>query len=176
MENEKQKALTLAQQEQNALKDRIDQLSNQMEEHEKDNEKLKRENSARLDKDRAEIASLLRELSRVKGDMDDTTARLMGDKTLAEENLRRERSVKSDLEAQIESLKTALKYANDKVDAVVEELEETRRKLTLAEDMNSASQVEYGETEMRLQESKAQISRLEKSRQVTSLIRLFIYL
>ncbi len=57
-ENAKQQALTLAQQEQNAIKERMLELTKSLEESQQDYEKYKREASARAERDRLQIYSL----------------------------------------------------------------------------------------------------------------------
>lgn len=96
--------------------------------------------------------------------MDETSSKSEGEKILIEDNLRKEKQLKSDLESQIQTLKTALKFANEKVDNLVEELEETRRKLILSEEDRDESQKEVNETEKRLQDSKLAKEKLEKAK------------
>lgn len=121
-----QKFQTLAQQELSALKERIDQLTNQVGDLEAEKEALRREHVKRIENDRNQIASLQLELSRAKGQLEDTSSKLGSEKNIVENSLRQEQDSKVQLESQIRTLKTNLKYANEKVDNLTEELEEVR--------------------------------------------------
>ena len=90
-ENAKQQALTLAQQEQNAIKERMLELTKSLEESQQDYEKYKREASARAERDRLQISSLHSEASRLKGQLEDSSSRMDGEKGVLEEKYRREK-------------------------------------------------------------------------------------
>ena len=163
-ENNKQQALMLAQQEQNALKERIDQLTKNLDEVRDNSDSLKREHVKRVDKDRNQIASLQLEVSRMKAQLEDTNTKLGGEKSQVEDFLRKERDLKTDLETQLRTVKTNLKYANEKVDNLTEELDEVRKKLIQSEENMNYSHGEVTETGRKLRDAKTQIERIEKAK------------
>ena len=65
---------------------------------------------------------------------------------------------------QIQTLKSNLQYATEKVDNLTEELEETRRKYLAMEEFRNLAKGEAADVEARLQEARAQVDRMEKAR------------
>lgn len=66
LENEKEQNLLLADQEQSALKEKISQLNDNLEDCQKELEKVKRNGDAKTERDRGKIAELNLEISRLK--------------------------------------------------------------------------------------------------------------
>lgn len=68
------------------------------------------------------------------------------------------------LAGQIQTYKSNLQYATEKVDNLTEELEETRRKFLAMEEFRNLAKSEASEGENRLAEARAQVSRLEQAK------------
>ncbi len=71
---------------------------------------------------------------------------------------------RAELEDQLQNQKTSMKFANEKIDSLVEELEEARRKLVLSEEGRSQTQSEASQAERQLQEVRVQLEAVIKAR------------
>ena len=59
---------------------------------------MKRDSSSKLEKDRSTIADLNLEISRLKSQLEDASAKFDGEKSIVEDSLRREKQSKSEME------------------------------------------------------------------------------
>ena len=61
-------------------------------------ERVKRESASKMEKDRAAIADLNLEISRLRSQLEDASAKFDGEKSIVQDSLRREKAAKSDME------------------------------------------------------------------------------
>ena len=61
-------------------------------------DRIKRDTTSKLEKDRSTIADLNLEISRLRSQLEDASAKFDGEKSIVEDSLRREKQNKSDME------------------------------------------------------------------------------
>lgn len=135
-ENEKQQSLLLAHRDKQAVTERLEQTQRDLKNEIEKLDRLRRESMAKNDRDRNVIKQLNDELAKIKTKCDEQ-------KLKCEEDLRKIDlmlgSVASERDIaikELENLKTQLKYSNDRVTSITNQLQDTNRKLKENENLS----------------------------------------
>ena len=115
LEQSKQKSVVIAQQEQKSLNERLDESMTDLEDIKLELEKTKRENGSRLEKDRASIAELQIEISKLQSLLEERSKEFEGEKSVIDGNFTKEKQDRIAAENEVSLLKSTLKITNDKV-------------------------------------------------------------
>lgn len=128
-ENEKQQALLLAHRDKQAVTDKLEQIQRDLKTEIENAERMRREFSAKVDRDRATIKQLNDDLQRLKVKCDEQKLR-------AEEDIRKIDLMLSAMTSErdlalkeVENLKTQLGLSEDRANGIIAQLQETTRKL-----------------------------------------------
>ena len=115
LEQSKQKSVVIAQQEQKSLNERLDESMTDLEDIKLELEKTKRENGSRLEKDRASIAELQIEISKLQSLLEERSKEFEDEKSVIDGNFTKEKQDRIAAENEVSLLKSTLKITNDKV-------------------------------------------------------------
>ncbi|XP_058462467.1 rootletin isoform X2 [Malaya genurostris] len=152
-ENEKQQALLIAHRDKQAVMERLDGVTRDLKLELDNSDRLKREMSARQEKDRTTIGCLREEISKIRAKMEEARIR-------AEEELNRLgvlqgalRDEKDIALKEIEELKVQTRLVEDRCDTVNLQLQDTQRKLKEAENCIDSTRKELTDTRRTLTDS-----------------------
>ena len=162
LEQSKQKSVVIAQQEQKSLNERLDESMTDLEDIKLELEKTKRENGSRLEKDRASIAELQIEISKLQSLLEERSKEFEGEKSVIDGNFTKEKQDRIAAENEVSLLKSTLKITNDKVAQLNNELLETKTQLDETNDSKKQTMINLHEIEKKLEESKLQNDRLDQ--------------
>lgn len=128
-ENEKQQALLIAHRDKQAVMEKLDVVTRELKVELDNSDRLKREMSARQEKDRTTIGCLRDEITKMRTKMEEARIR-------AEEELNRLEVVQGALREEkdtalkeVEELKVQVRLTEDRCDGVTLQLQDTQRKL-----------------------------------------------
>ncbi|XP_058812044.1 rootletin isoform X2 [Topomyia yanbarensis] len=152
-ENEKQQALLIAHRDKQAVMEKLDGVTRELKLELDNSDRLKREMSARQEKDRTTIGCLREEISKIRAKTEE--ARIRAEEELnrlevAQGALRDEKDVAM---KEIEELKVQIRLVEDRCDAVNIQLQDTQRKLKEAENCIDATRKELTDTRRTLADS-----------------------
>ncbi|KAK2575631.1 hypothetical protein KPH14_011894 [Odynerus spinipes] len=152
-ENDKQQALLLAHHDQQALVEKLENVLHELQDEKGNLERLKRETAIRSEQDRNNTNQLRDDFNRLKAKLDET--KLKGDEEklkleLKIEELLKEREV---VQKESEELRVQLHMAEDKLDALNNQLHETVRKLKDTENVNDTLRKELVDIRRQLTDS-----------------------
>ncbi|XP_046406098.1 rootletin [Ischnura elegans] len=152
-ENDKQQALLIAQHDQQAVQERLDEARRELDEARSLLERFRRESANKSEQDRSTINQLREEAARLKSKIEEAKMASEEDKTRSDnklEELRKERDV---VQSECEELKVQLHLAEDRHDAVQTQLHDTTRKLKEVENLIESLRKELTDTRRQLNDS-----------------------
>ncbi|XP_065072928.1 rootletin isoform X2 [Ochlerotatus camptorhynchus] len=152
-ENEKQQALLIAHRDKQAVMEKLDLVTRELKVELDNSDRLKREMSARQEKDRTTIGCLRDEITKMRTKMEEARIR-------AEEELNRLEVIQGALRdekdtalKEIEELKVQVRLTEDRCDGVSLQLQDTQRKLKEAENCIDATRKDLTDTRRTLADS-----------------------
>jgi rootletin len=160
-ESSKQQALMMAQQEQKCLAERLEEVLSDLDETNQELDKSKRDGSCRIEKDRASIAELQLEVSKLRGLLQEKANQLEDDQKSLNTLLLKEKQSKINAETEADMLKASMRMANEKTANLQNELSEVKRNLQSVDNAKGQAQLELRDAEQRLEESRLQAERLD---------------
>ncbi len=163
VENAKNQALLMAQQDHRGLAERYAEVEENLEATKQDLEKVRREGSARLEKDRATITDLNLEISRLKSQLGEDIEKLAQENATLNDTIQKQKTAETMLQTEVEKLRVNWKNATDKAASLQKELEEVNLKISLLDDTKSRLQLELRDSEQRLLESRQNVDLLNAS-------------
>ena len=162
LEQSKQKSIIIAQQEQKSLNERLEETMQNLEVSRDEIEKIRREGGSKLEKDRASIAELQLEISKLQSLLQDKSDVYEDEKSILTVNLNKEKQEKINAENEVVMLKSTLKVTNDKIAQLNIEVQDTKLQLDEINDSKKNALLNLNDTEKRLEESKLQNERLDQ--------------
>lgn len=128
-ENDKQQSLLIAHRDKQAVAEKLDQTMRELATENENMERLRREASARCEKDRAAINQLRDEMAKLKTRLEEQRVKAEEQVSKLEIFLNAMRDERDTAQHEVESLKVQVRLSEDKGDAINLQLQETLRKL-----------------------------------------------
>lgn len=128
-ENEKQQALLIAHRDKQAVAEKLDQVVRELSIENENMDRLRRECSARAEKDRGVINQLKDEMAKFKTKMEEQKIKLEEKVSQLDIFLNGMREERDAAHRDVEGLKVQLRMTEDKADSVNNQLQDTLRKL-----------------------------------------------
>lgn len=162
LENSKQQAVAMAQQESKMTNERLNENIEELEKINKELEKQHREAKSRLETDRNSINELQVEIVKLRSSITESNEQWEGDKKALGERLSKEREERLNAEAEVDVLNSKLKSALEKEAQLQHDLSDTKQKLDECQMAKHQNTVNLSECEIKLEDHKRQIQRLEQ--------------
>ncbi|KAK6626450.1 hypothetical protein RUM44_008923 [Polyplax serrata] len=156
-ENEKQQALMLAHQDQQALADKLDSCQKKLDEEKAFTEKAKRESVARAEQDRVTMKNLREELGRLRTKLEEAKLNAEDDKMRLEKKIEEAKTERDSYQVESEELKMQIHILEDRNDSLQNQLHETNRRFK--ENENSLENAKKELTDVRRQLADSNIEK-----------------
>ncbi|CRK87834.1 CLUMA_CG001622, isoform A [Clunio marinus] len=162
-ENDKQQALMLAHRDKQAVIEKLEAVSRELKNEAENCERMKREFTSRIEKDRNVIAALREDITKVKSKLEENRIRAEEEQNKFELQISAIKEERENSLREVEELKVQLRLSEDKVDAYNHELSDTMRKLRESENNSEVQRKELTDTRRYLADSN-----IEKEKYATS--------
>lgn len=152
-ENDKQQSLLLAHRDQQAVLERLEAVKRELKGEIENGERLRREITAKTEKDRTIISTLREEIAKLKTKLEESRLRSEEEVNKLEIFITGLKEERDNAQRDIQEFKVQIRLAEDKSDALNHQLQDTCRKLKESENLTECSRKDLMDTKRSLGDS-----------------------